>query len=293
MITTRSLLPDRSIARCTDRKPGRYIEPRARAMPEEDPRCADMTQSDGSGREAPSYEYQVNCPHDQNLIYVQGRAIGEEPPPDPPLEDRHGIPDLGECVRCNLQIEGSGVKPEDVILDVGQGRPGPAARAKPTGFAKHVVLRADRTDGFVGRNFLVRGGEEHGFYTEESDGVLLDRVKFFWNADYGHLSFHTDHHVIRNCHGFGSGDAVVYPGASPETGSQARPDFYPDAPRFNTVVRNCDLHHSVQAYSGSMGNGCASPATTSTRPPRGSRPTRSRPPGTPAIPPTACRSTTT
>jgi hypothetical protein len=233
--------------------PGRYIERQARRMPENDPRCAEMTQSDGSGREAPTYEYQVTCPHDQNLIYVQGRAIGDEPP-DPPLEDRHGIPDLGECVRCNLQIEGSGVKPEDVILDAGEGRPGGAAMAKPSGHAKHVVLRVDRADGFVGRNFLVRGASEHGFYTEETDGVLLDRVKFFWNADYGHLSFHTDHHVIRNCHGFGSGDAVVYPGASPETGSQARPDFYPDSPRFNTVVRNCDLSHSVLAYSGSMGN---------------------------------------
>ena len=30
--------------------------------------------------------------------------------------------------------------------------------------------------------------------------------------------------------------------------------FYPDAPRINTVVRNCDMHGSVLAYSGSMGN---------------------------------------
>ena len=79
--------------------------------------------------------------------------------------------------------------------------------------AKHVVLRTDRSDGFVGRNFLMRGAREHGFYTEETDGILLDRVKFFWNADYGHLSFTTDHNVIQNCDGFGSGDAVVYPGA--------------------------------------------------------------------------------
>jgi hypothetical protein len=246
--------------------PGRYVEKRARDMPVNDPRCADMTQTDGRGRQAPSYEYQVNCPHDQNLIYVQGREIGDTPPPDPPLEDRHGIPDLGECVRCNLQIEGSGVKPEDVILDAGtdyeplgqvtasRRQTAMTPRSKPGGYAKDVVLRVDRADGFVGRNFLVRGAEEHGFYTEETDGALLDRVKFFWNRDYGHLSFHTDHHVIRNCHGFGSGDAVVYPGASPETGSQARSDFYPDAPRFNTVVRRCDMHHSVLAYSGSMGN---------------------------------------
>jgi hypothetical protein len=234
--------------------PGRYTEPRSRRAPVNDPRCADLTQTDGRGRQVPSYEYQVTCPHDQNLIYVQGREVGDSPPPDPPLDDRHRIPDLGDCVRCNLQIEGSGAKPEDVILDAGTGYESTRPRAKPQDHAKDVVLRVDRADGFVGRNFLVRGALEHGFYTEETDGVLLDRTKFFWNADYGHLSFHTDHHVVRNCHGFGSGDAVVYPGASPETGSQARADFYPDAPRFNTVIRRCDLHHSVLAYSGSMGN---------------------------------------
>ena len=64
----------------------------------------------------------------------------------------------------------------------------------------------------------MRGAREHGFYTEETDGILLDQVKFFWNADYGHLSFTTDHNVVQNCDGFGSGDAVVYPGASPQTG---------------------------------------------------------------------------
>ena len=158
-----------------------------------------------------------------------------------------------------------------MILDAGKGyikpmRPG----ARPGGnrpasachiavdennpcFAKHVVLRTDRSDGFVGRNFLMRGAREHGFYTEETDGILLDRVKFFWNADYGHLSFTTDHNVIQNCDGFGSGDAVVYPGASPQTGLYRDEDFYPQR-RYNTVVRRCDLHGSSMGYSGSMGN---------------------------------------
>jgi hypothetical protein len=111
----------------------------------------------------------------------------------------------------------------------------------------------DRADGFVGRNFLVRGAREHTFYNEEVDGILLDRVKFFWGADYGHLSFTSDHSVVQNCDGFGAGDAVVYPGATPETGSQST-DFYPDAPRHNTVIRRCDLHGSALGYSGSMGN---------------------------------------
>jgi Right handed beta helix region len=235
--------------------PGRYTEPESRSAPVNDPTCnPSLLQEDASGDLTPSYEYQVTCPNDQNLIYVQGREVVGEPVV-PPLDDRQGIPEqeLGECVRCNLQIEGTGVRPEDVILDAGTGYSSGGAKAKPSGYAKHVVLRVDRADGFVGRNFLTRGALEHGFYNEEVDGVLLDRVKFFWAADYGHLSFTSDHNVLRNCEGLGAGDAAVYPGAAPETGSQATA-FYPDAPRDNTVVRKCDLHGSALGYSGSMGN---------------------------------------
>ena len=140
-----------------------------------------------------------------------------------------------------------------MILDAGTDYEGTGPAAKPGGYAKDVVLRVDRADGFVGRNFLTRGAQEHTFYNEEVDGILLDRVKFFWGADYGHLSFTSDHNVVENCEGLGAGDAVVYPGAAPETGSQAT-DFYPDAPRASAVIRDCDLHGSTLGYSGSMGN---------------------------------------
>lgn len=235
--------------------PGRYTEPQSRSAPENDPKCnPSLLQKDASGDLTPSYEYQVTCPNDQNLIHVQGRAVVGDPP-EPPLSNRQGIPasELGPCVRCNLQIEGTGPKPEDVILDAGTDYQGSGPDAKPGGYAKHVILRVDRADGFVGRNFLVRGAREHAFYNEEVDGILLDRVKFFWGADYGHLSFTSDHNLVKNCEGFGSGDSVVYPGAAPETGSQAT-SFYPDAPRVNTVITDCDLHGSALGYSGSMGN---------------------------------------
>jgi hypothetical protein len=253
--------------------PGRYVEPRSRRSPVNNPRCnPSLLQDDQSGAPTPSYKYQVRCPNDQNLIHVAGRALKGEPLPEP-RADRHGIPaqELGRCIRCNLQLEGSGVRPEDVILDAGKGyikpnqpqaRPGgnaPASECHTADdgsnpcFAKHVVLRTDRSDGFVGRNFLMRGAREHGFYTEETDGILLDRVKFFWNADYGHLSYTTDHHVVQNCDGFGSGDAVVYPGAAPQTGEHRKESVYPQR-RYNTVIRRCDLHGSAMGYSGSMGN---------------------------------------
>jgi hypothetical protein len=185
---------------------------------------------------------------------VQGRALLGKPLAAP-REDRQGIPkvELGRCVRCNLQVEGSGPKPTDVIIDAGSDYTGKGPEAKPAKHAKHVAMRVDRADGFVGRNMLFRGGLEFGFYVEETDGVLLDRTKFFWNADYGHLSFTTDHEVVKNCDGFGSGDATIYPGAAPETGSQATP-FYPDAPRANTVITKCDMRGSELGFSGSMGN---------------------------------------
>lgn len=236
--------------------PGRYTEPKSRAAKVNDPRCnPSLLQDDQEGTPTPSYEYQATCPNDQNLIYLQGRAVKGKPLPSP-RGDRHGIPEqeLGACVRCNVQVEGSGVIPEDVIFDGGSDYENPnEATAKPGKYAKHVIFRTDRSDGFVGRNFVVRGASEHGFYTEETDGILLDKVKFFWNLDYGHLSFTTDHNVIQNCDGLGAGDAVVYPGASPQTGEFRKTDFYPEE-RYNTVVRNCDLHGSTLAYSGSMGN---------------------------------------
>ncbi len=236
--------------------PGLYREPASRKSPVNDKRCdPSMLQKDASGDLTPSYEYQVRCPNDQNLIHVQGRALAGDPV-EPPLESRLGIPEqeLGACVRCNLQIEGSGAKPTDVIIDAGSKYVGKGPEARPKKHGKHVVMRVDRADGFVGRNMTMRGGLEFGFYVEETDGVLLDRTKFFWNADYGHLSFTTDHSVVKNCDGFGSGDSVVYPGAAPETGSQADKDFYPDAPRMNTVIKKCDLRGSELGYSGSMGN---------------------------------------
>src|SRR5918995_662815 len=65
----------------------------------------ELLQADASGDKTPSYEYQVTCPNDQNLIYVQGRAVKGEPLAAP-RDDRQGIPEqeLGACIRCNMQI---------------------------------------------------------------------------------------------------------------------------------------------------------------------------------------------
>lgn len=233
--------------------PGRYIEAHSRRQPTNDPRCADLSQLDTAGREAPSFEYQSTCPNDQNLVYVQGREIAGDPP-SPPLENRQGIPDEGPCLRCNLQIEGSGVKPTDVVLDAAKRGEGKIAVAKPGEPVKDVVLRADRADGFVVRNLTAKGAAEHGIYVEETDGYRIARSKMFWNHEYGNLSFASDHGVYSRCDAFGSGDASLYPGGTPETGEQVDKSFYPDGPRVNTVIRRCDMRGSALGYSGSMGN---------------------------------------
>ena len=117
-----------------------------------------------------------------------------------------------------------------------------------------MVIRADRADGFVVHNLTARGALEHGIYIEETDGYRIDTVKMFWAADYGNLTFTSDHGLYTDCDGFGAGDAVLYPGAAPETGEQIDLSFYLGGPRINTVVRDCDMRGSVLAYSGSMGN---------------------------------------
>jgi hypothetical protein len=233
--------------------PGLYTEPTARSRPTHDEACAQYrTNGDKPGEEgnALSYAYQFHCPNDQNLIAVMGREPGTGEDPIPPRENRHGIPNLGPCVRCNLQLEGSGVNADDVVVEAGDpsaGNGGPNG----AGFAKDVAIRADRADGFVLRNVTVRHAGEHGIYLIETDGYLLDRFKAFYSRLYGTLTFASDHGRQQNCEGVGHGDSAIYPGGAPETGMQ-RP--VGTSARHNQEVRLCDLHHNLAGYSGTNGN---------------------------------------
>ena len=242
--------------------PGVYSEPHSRQQPTNDPKCQKyLTDTDfgGGGPIGVSYRYQWNCPNDQALVNVLGRRPGTGAPP-PPQANRHGIPDLGPCVRCNLQIQGSGAKPEDVVLDSGRlsaGNGGPSG----VGSKKDVALKVDRADGFVLKNMTMRHAKEHDLYVLETDGYLLDRVKFFYAGEYGHLTFADDHGLTQNCEGVGNGDSAVYPGGAPDTGDDTAPNapdprdtsFYPQ-PRLNQTITHCDLHHNNLGYSGTMGN---------------------------------------
>ncbi len=242
--------------------PGVYSEPDSRAKPTYDPKCHQyLTDTDfgGGGPVGLSYRYQWHCPNDQALVNVLGRRPAPGAPP-PPQADRHGIPDLGRCVRCNLQIQGSGAKPEDVVIDSGRasaGNGGPSG----VGSKKDVALKVDRADGFVLKNMTMRHAKEHDLYVLETDGYLLDRVKFFYAGEYGQLTFADDHGVTKNCESVGNGDSAVYPGGAPDTGDDTAPNapdprdtsFYPQH-RLNQTITHCDLHHNNLGYSGTMGN---------------------------------------
>jgi hypothetical protein len=243
--------------------PGLYTEPRSREAPTFDPRCDQYEITNDRGESvALSYKYQFYCPNDQNLIAVLGREPGAVDPPPTPFEDRHGIPDLGPCIRCNLQIEGSGVGPDDVIIDAGNVNSGDGA---PHGSVKDVGIRADRADGIVIRNVKVRHAREHTIYVLESDGYLLDRFKVFFPGEYGVLTFVEDHGLMQNCEAVGADDSGLYPGAGADTGvgrdsapqewkDYADPGYSYGNFRYSQEIRYCDSHHNASGYSGTDGN---------------------------------------
>ena len=228
--------------------PGKYLEPKSRAKPTDDPKCAQYKEESDDGKGAATFRYQVKCPNDQNLIYVQGRALTDKPVPFPPRENRRGIPDEGSCIRCNLQIEGSGAKPEDVVIDLAKDTK--AKLRGPSDPLKEVGFRVDRADGAVIKNITAAHAAEHGIYVHETDGYLLSHVKYFYNKEYGGLMFASDHGLTADCEGVGQGDSAVYPGGAPDTGEQTTEG----APRVNNTVTRCDIHHNTLGYSGTMGN---------------------------------------
>jgi hypothetical protein len=227
--------------------PGVYTEPESRAMPTQDPKCAPLKEDGDHGSGGLSYKYQATCPNDQSLIAVIGRLPGKGQ--DPPAQDnRHGIPNLGPCIRCNVQIEGSGATPDGTVVDTGdKSHPrGPNG----IGSKKDVGLRIDRADGFVLRNMKFRHAHEHDVYVMETDGYLLDRMKFYYAGQYGQLTFADDHGLTDTCEAIGNGDSGVYPGGAVDTGEQR----VEARPRLNQAITRCDVHHNTLGYSGTMGN---------------------------------------
>jgi len=255
--TYREIQPAVTASRNNDRvvvMPGLYREPTSRSKPTHDAACARYRMKADSGDPgALSHDYQVHCPNDANLVAVIGRGPDTAPVPDTPREDRHGIPNPGKCIRCNVQLEGSGVSPDDVIVEAGSasaGNGGPSA----VGNKKDVGVFVDRADGFVLRNVTVRHAREHTIYVLETDGYVLDRFKAFYAGGYGVLTFVEDHGLVQNCETAGHGDSGLYPGSGADTRYKRYTPFYPTE-RYSQVFRRCDTHHNTGGFSGTNSHG--------------------------------------
>ncbi|WP_460807231.1 right-handed parallel beta-helix repeat-containing protein [Nocardioides salsibiostraticola] len=234
--------------------PGLYRETRSRRQPTGDKSCAKYrTESDSGDPGALSHDFQLNCPNDANLIAVIGRGPDNGTAPSPPREERHGIPALGKCIRCNFQLEGSGVSADDVIIEAGNakaGNGGPSA----VGHKKDVGVFVDRADGFVLRNVTVRHAREHDIYVLETDGYRLERFKVYYAGGYGVLTFTGDHGLIQDCDAAGHGDSGLYPGSGADSTDNRYKKFYPKF-RYSQTVRRCDSHHNASGFSGTNSHG--------------------------------------
>ena len=274
--------------------PGRYTEPTSRQQPLNDPKCAELTQQDSSGAETPSYRYQVTCPNDQNLVYVQGREVPDAPPPEPPLDNRQGIPDEGPCVRCNLQIEGSGPNPVDVIIDGGKRLRSKSPEAKPSALAKDVVLRVDRADGIVdpqpARPRRARARDLHRGDRRLPDRAHEDVLGRRLRQPHLHLRPRPVQELRR---------LRLRRRRRSTRAPRRRPASRRTSPSIPTRRGSTPWSRSATCAAASSATParwatrCGSPRTRSTATAPGSRPTRSQPPGTRASRPTASRSTTT
>jgi hypothetical protein len=158
-----------------------------------------------------SFEQQLACPHNQNLVAVLA------------VED--------------LQIEGTGAVPGDVVLDAG--------------FSKLNALRADLADGIYLRNFTVQQTLFNAVYVLATDGFVIDRMTGRWNEEYGFLTFASDNGLYTDCEAYGNGDSGIYPGSASDINADV--DGY-EVERYAIEITGCRAHHNMVGYSGTGGN---------------------------------------
>jgi hypothetical protein len=172
--------------------------------------CANLPARRTADYQVLSYEQQVACPHLQNLVAIFDKS--------------------------ELQIEGTGNAPTDVIIDAG--------------YQRLNAVRGDRTNGLYVRNFTVQRTTFNGLYIMESDGFVIDRMLGRWNDEYGFLTFSDDHGLYTDCEAYGNGDSGVYPGAASNINARRGHDV----PRYAIEIRNCRSHHNLLGYSGTAGD---------------------------------------
>jgi LPXTG-motif cell wall-anchored protein len=211
----------------TERGTNIYVLPGLyREEPSWDPPC-----TEGYNDEVVDYPLVVSCGEVINLVTIAGDSTADTREVD--------------CnALCDLQIEGTGTRMEDVVLHGG---------FRPDGdWVKHNGMKADRADGFVVRNMTMEVFRENALYVHETDGYLIDRVNARHNDLYGILTFTSDHGVISNCDTSYNGDSGIYPGSSANVNAD-NPTTGP-LQRWAVEVTGCRSHHNALAFSGSAGN---------------------------------------
>ncbi|MFI6326438.1 hypothetical protein ACIBG8_53580 [Nonomuraea sp. NPDC050556] len=189
--------------------PGLYQEEPSQPQPTGD--CAKLPARWSSwGYQILTFEQQQACPHNQNLVAVLGKK--------------------------DLQIEGTGAAPLDVVIDAQ--------------YRKLNAVRADRTDGIYFRNFTAQRTTFNGLYVLESDGFVIDRVLGRWTDEYGFLTFASDHGLYTDCEAYGNGDGGLYPGSA----SNLNDGKGHDVPRYAIEIKGCRSHDNALGYSGTAGD---------------------------------------
>ena len=178
-----------------------------------------------------TYELMASCGEVVNLVTITG-----DDPKDP------GIACDGP--RCRLQIEGTGARPEDVVLRGGF--------REDEDWVKHNGIKADRADGIYIRNLTAEQFRENAIYVHETDGYVLDRVNARHNDLYGLLTFTSDHGVISNCDTSYNGDSGVYPGSAADV--NAGSSTTGRLTRWAVEIFGCNTHHNALGFSGTAGN---------------------------------------
>lgn len=163
-----------------------------------------------TGEQVLSWEQQTACRHNQSLVAVL---------------DKH-----------DLQIEGTGATPADVVLD-GQ-------------FRKPHVLRADRSPGLYLRNFTSQHGASSAIYLMETDGFAVDNVVGRWNGQFGVLGFNIDHGRVTRCETYGNSAAGIFTGWTADLNA----DRGVQVDRFAVEIDHCRSHHNLHGYSGIAGS---------------------------------------
>jgi hypothetical protein len=206
--------------------PGVYTEPGSTDPPPPGSECSQDKYNQDPHTHYVTYDEQKACPHAQNLVAI----LGDKDPHDTTQDCPSHL--------CNLQIEGTGAAPGDVIFDADYKKPN--------------VIRADRVRGIYFRNLTIQRSTFNSLYIMESDGFAIDAVVGRWNDEYGFLTFVDDHGLYQNCEAYTNGDSGLYPGAGRDLNRDGtQPEQFI---RFAIEVRDCYSHDNNLGYSGTAGD---------------------------------------